>query len=309
MAALALAGRGLFNGHQAFFLGISPLVLIVLLVILIRPSLLLGRLARYAGGRDVEGFGFLERTLSILHRLLLLTGISLIFSIVLWRWQFVVAMSLATAGVFRVAAILMVAIVSGFIMFFARRLAAGESPDRRAALCESLSITRRLFYLYLLLVVPLSIDVVLPAMFMFPASVSALFGAVPEDPLSLPTHLWLFLIVYWPYISAFLTAAIVCTPFALLGGDLSTGAVFTTNFRFIGKHLVKYLTFICSGVFLLLLPHLFRVLMDAVVPANTTPALVVAMITDTVGIYLAVLFLLALIKFFLDNSREESFSG
>lgn len=307
--ALVAAARALFNGHQAFFFPISPLVLILVLVILIRPSALLGRLGRYAGGRDVKGFAFLERTLSTLHSLLLLTGIPLAVALVLRRWLLVWPLVVATAVVFRVTVVFLVAVVSGFILFYARRLASGESPDRRAALLGSLSVTGRLFYLYLILVVPLSVDALLPAMLMFPASVATVFGVGLWNPVMLPLGLWFFLGLYWPYIAAFLTAAIVCTPFALLKGDLSIGAVFATNFRFIGRHFVKYLTFICSGVVLLFLPHLLAVLLEAVVPANTTAALVVDMLTDTVGIYLSVLFLLALLKFYLDNSREVLFSG
>jgi hypothetical protein len=98
----------------------------------------------------------------------------------------------------------------------------------------------------------------------------------------------------------------VGAPLILLKGDSGIGALLGTYFRFIGRHFLKYLTLVSSGLLLLFLPYLFNVLMGTVVPVNSTASLVIDMITDTVAILLAVIFLFALLKFYLDTSRAGS---
>ncbi len=305
LEAVVSAGRMLFGGHEVFFLGISPLVLILTTIILIRPSVLTGRLSRFAGGDDVKGFEFVMKTLSILHHILLLIGIPLIFSLILKQPGAAVYLIIAAGGLFRVTLVLMVAIVAGFIMFYAGRLASGQLPDSRVALCGSLGITRNLFCLYLVLSLPMNLDIVVPAMLMLPSSVYTLFGIVPPEPVSLPPKLWFFLMMYWKYIAAFIAAATVCAPFVFLRENAGIRAALRANFDFIGRHFIKYVTFICSGLFLLFLPDLLAVLLQSVVPYNTAPDLVVTMIIHTIEICLMVVFFLALLKFFHDYGGGE----
>ena len=307
--ALVLGARNLFSGHLAYFTSISPVAIVVLFIILIRPSFLLNRLASYAGGRDVQGFAFVEKSISLIHLLFLVTAIPLIFSIILRRWQLVAPLTFAAAGVARVGAILMTALVSGFVIFFVGRLATGVSSDRGAALCESLPVTRSLFYLHLMIMVPLTLDVFLPAVLMFPISLATYFGWGPKDPITLPATLWRLLSFRWQYVALVISLVFVAAPLGLLRGDMGLRGLLRVHFTFIGKHLVKYSIFALSGVFLIFLPYLFRAVMYAAVDPQTTGGLLVDMIADTVAIFLAVIFLLALIKFYLVTSREEPASA
>lgn len=306
LGAAVAAGRMLFGGHEVFFLGISPLVLILIPIILIRPSVLTRRLSLYAGGDDMRGFDFVRETVSVLRQILLYVGVPLIFSIILRQPRIIVCLIVAAGGLFRVTVILMLAIVTGGIMFYASRLVSGGPPDSRAALRGSLGITRSLFCLYLILTIPLSIDIIIPAALMFPLSVSTFFGVTVPEPVQLPPKLWLFLVVYWKYIAAFITAATACAPFMLLSGDRGVVGAFRANFDFIGRHFVKYLTFIGSGIFLLFLPELITVLLQSVIPYNTAAELVVTMITHTISVCLAVVFLLAALKFYHDYGGVTS---
>jgi hypothetical protein len=68
-------------------------------------------------------------------------------------------------------------------------------------------------------------------------------------------------------------------------------------------------TLLLSGLLILFLPCLFMVLLRSVVAAGGTAGLVVDMIGDTIAILLAVIFLFALLKFYLDMSRGGLVSG
>jgi hypothetical protein len=300
LGALAAAGRMLFAGHEVFFLGISPLVLVLVLVILIRPSYLTVRLSLYAGGEDVRDFIFVKKTLSVLHQILLYAGVPLILSIALRQVGIAAYLILAAGGLFRLTVILMLAVITGAIMFFASRRAQGGVPDPRWALRGSLGITRNLFWLYLILYLPLSMDMVLPAVLVFPSSLSSFLGIYPPEPALPLVMVRLFLMAYWKYFAAFITAATAFAPFMLLEGNRGVGAALCANFDFIGRHFVKYLTFIGSGLLLLFLPELLTVLLLAVVPSNSAAELVVLMFTHTAAICLSVVFLLAGLKFCID---------
>jgi hypothetical protein len=299
LTGLTAAGRMLFGGYEVFFLGISPLVMLLVPIILIRPSVLTGRLSLYAGGEEVRGLGFVRKTLSVLRQILFYVCVPLIFSIILRQPGIAAYLFMVAAGVYRVTVLLVLAVITGSIILFAARLAQGGAPDPRAVLRGSLGITRGLFCLYLVLAIPLNIDIVIPAMLMLPSSIYTVFGVIPPEPVLLPLQVSFFLTMYWKFLAAIITAATACAPLMLLHGNRGVGAVLRANFAFVGRNLVKYVTFIASGLFLLFLPEFLTVLLQAAVPFDSAADLVVRMLTHTISVCLAVVFLLAALKFYI----------
>jgi hypothetical protein len=305
LGGLAIGGRGLFDGHNAFFLGMSPVTLVLTLVIVLRPRILLKRLSRYAGGQDVPGWAFLEKTLSALHVLMLLTGIPLIVALVLRVPEFAIPLAFANACVWFPSTAILGSVVRGYILFYVKDVARTGRSDRQSALRSSLAVTRPLFYLALILTVPLFIDFLFPMLFRLPLSLSVFMGRTPPQ-VPLPVAVWLFLDMDWAYIAAGLAAVFVCAPFVLVHGDAGIRQILRSNFRFLGSYFLRYVMFIATGVFLLALPAMFGVFMEAVVPINSLPDLLLDTIVSAVSIYLAVVFLLALFRFYLDFGSIDS---
>jgi hypothetical protein len=295
---LVVTSLSLSDGYSGWLMA-SPLVWIAGVVIVFSPGILIRRLQGYAGDDGSEGLAFVQKGLSFLRFLLPLAGIPWIAALILGHAHFAAPLGMAVMGVIWVLMTLLASVAEGFILFYVRDLAARKAVDGRQALRSSLAIIRNLFYLNIFLAVLLAIHALLPLPFSLSSLTASLMGrwSSPPPPLKLMlvSHLW-------QYGSAVLAAALVCAPFVLVHKKAGIREVIRSNFGFVGEYFARYLAFTAVGLLLLFLPSFFLLLTDAVLNRYTLPGLVVGTITACVGIYLAVVFFLALFKFYHDHA-------
>lgn len=280
---------GLHTGYH--FFGSSVFVAIALVVSVLIHKQSIRKLQAYVGGETNDGLVFLKRWSPICISLILLTGIPFAVALILRLAGFVVAFGIAFFGVLTVAGLLGISLGEGALLFFVKDVTEGTASGRRDALRRALGIVEPLFYLNLVLSAILSI----PSWLGLPGSLLMFTGKWLSPPVMY--RLWM-LGRYTKFGSAAMAACLVCAPISLVFAPSGVRQALRSNFDFVGRYFLKYVIMVGVGAALLFLPGLLSLLVASVIPRVSLVWLITEMLTKAVSVYLAVLFMLAIFRFY-----------
>lgn len=193
-------------------------------------------------------------------------------------------------------------IIEAFVLFSVKCVINNEEFVFDKLVNMSLKIFKHLFFLNIILFcigsIPslLILPFTLASFFSLEQSVPALFSILPHVSIG------------YSYLYSMFMALTFCVPFALVSCELNVIESFKANFIFIKQHLLKYLIFVGVGVVVLYLPSILQdVLMLFVIPFSIL-SLIIEIFIVSLKLLLAVVFYIAMFKFFLDNSALKEAS-
>lgn len=292
--------QGLLQGfcslNDGYFGAISGAVFIVFLPCVVLFWVVCPRLGRYVDDEQWPQLKLLERILKAALVVLVITLTAAWFL----REKGVALIGVGSVGSWVLSALgfCLATLIEGVLLFWARSALAGGGFDFRKQLNLSFSILKPLytFNLILYIIAFSTLPVVIPLVRQILYSPGASVGGRKSIAVVSP-FLDSGLLFAWVAIFT------VCAPFVLLWERRGLLGMLKANFQFIGRHLVKYLTFVAVGGLLLGLPSLLLMRVSALVGHSSAAYLLFVPVSKLLRTALGVVFFLALLQFFGEYFR------
>ena len=188
-------------------------------------------------------------------------------------------------------------LLEAFILFSVKEAIQPEGLKQKEILNKSLGIIKPLFIINIILYFVGALS----SLMMLPTTISQFF----ELGDAIPYNLIIFLqkaSVICSYFSSFLMVFIFFVPFALINFHTGAFEAFKRTLTFIRNFLVKYLSFVSLGIVILFIPSFINILLNLFVNPYSIYSFLIEIFTIFLRITFAVIFYIAMFKFFHDNS-------
>ena len=276
--------------------GLSAIVMCAIVLAVLLESRSVRKLRSIGDGEPGGGLAFVERWIFICRSLLLVTGIPLVVSVILRVTVFSVPFGAAFFAAALLTDLLGSSLIEGAIFSYVRGRIHNEAVDRRTAIRWSLTVVRPLFYWNLFV----SAFVGWSYWVTFHRSLSLVAG---REVASLPA--WFLTAMYhWRLLSGVAVAFLILGPFSLTIAQSGFWGLLRANFDFVGKHFLKYLSFVALGTAVLFLPGFFQAILGSSIPAYSILDLVVEILISALSLYLALVFALMAFRFYYDHAKS-----
>jgi len=292
--------QGLLQGfcslNDGYFGAISGSVLsaVAFLLCVVLFWVVCPRLGRYVDDEQWPQLKFLERILKAALVVLLITLTAALF---FWGKE-AAFWGLLSFGswVFFALGLCLVTLIEGVVLFWAKEALASGGFDFRKQLNLSFSVLKPLytFNLILYIIAFSTLPIVIPLVRQILYSPGASVGGRKSIAVVSP-------FLHSGLLFALVAILTVCAPFVLLWERRGLLGMLKANFQFIGRHLVKYLTFVAVGGLLLGLPSLLSMRVSALVGHDSAAYLLFIPVSKLLRTALGGVFFLALLQFFGDH--------